>query len=78
MRLMATAHGAGSENARGEFRVRQWIYLGPIIAAPMTHIAVTLYRKASQACSQLRGCQGPRAHPPLPAHAGRLPRSDAS
>ena len=27
-------------------RQRQWIYLGPIAAAPMAHIAVTLYRDA--------------------------------
>lgn len=27
-------------------RERQWIYLGPIIAAPMAHIAVTMYRSA--------------------------------
>lgn len=27
-------------------RERQWIYLGPIMAAPMAHIAVTLYRSA--------------------------------
>lgn len=27
-------------------RERQWIYLGPILAAPMAHIAVTLYRSA--------------------------------
>ena len=27
-------------------RDRQWIYLGPILAAPMAHIAVTSYRHA--------------------------------
>jgi hypothetical protein len=27
-------------------RERQWIYLGPIMAAPIAHIAVTLYRSA--------------------------------
>ena len=31
-------------NAR--VRERQWIYLGPIMAAPLAHIAVTLYRGA--------------------------------
>ena len=25
-------------------RERQWVYLGPILAAPLAHIAVTLYR----------------------------------
>lgn len=27
-------------------RERQWIYLGPIMAAPIAHICVTLYRDA--------------------------------
>ena len=27
-------------------RERQWIYLGPIMAAPLAHIAVTMYRSA--------------------------------
>lgn len=27
-------------------RERQWIYLGPIAAAPLAHIAVTFYRSA--------------------------------
>ena len=27
-------------------RERQWMYLGPIVAAPLAHIAVTLYRSA--------------------------------
>ena len=27
-------------------RERQWIYLGPIAAAPLAHIAVTLYQSA--------------------------------
>jgi hypothetical protein len=27
-------------------RERQWIYLGPILAAPVAHIAVTFYRSA--------------------------------
>jgi hypothetical protein len=28
-------------------RERQWIYLGPIVAAPLAHIAVTLHRTAT-------------------------------
>ena len=28
------------------FRTRQWIYLGPILAAPLAHIAVSSYRHA--------------------------------
>eukprot|EP00730_Choanoeca_flexa_P016856 TRINITY_DN8045_c0_g1_i1.p2 TRINITY_DN8045_c0_g1~~TRINITY_DN8045_c0_g1_i1.p2 ORF type:complete len:110 (+),score=10.74 TRINITY_DN8045_c0_g1_i1:280-609(+) len=35
----------GSQNSHGWFRSKQWIYLGPIIAAPTTHICVTLYRQ---------------------------------
>jgi len=35
-------HGGG----QGSLRERQWIYLGPIIAAPLAHIAVTSYRYA--------------------------------
>lgn len=27
-------------------RERQWIYLGPILATPLAHISVTLYRDA--------------------------------
>lgn len=27
-------------------RERQWIYVGPIVAAPLAHICVTLYRSA--------------------------------
>lgn len=27
-------------------RERQWLYLGPIIAAPIAHVCVTLYRDA--------------------------------
>lgn len=27
-------------------RERQWMYLGPIVAAPLAHIGVTLYRSA--------------------------------
>ncbi|KAG7360398.1 hypothetical protein IV203_035497 [Nitzschia inconspicua] len=30
-------------------RERQWIYLGPIMAAPVAHIAVTLYQSAKTA-----------------------------
>jgi hypothetical protein len=30
-------------------RERQWIYLGPILAAPLAHIGVTLYRSAKTA-----------------------------
>jgi len=29
-----------------KIRERQWMYMGPIIAAPLAHIAVTLYRDA--------------------------------
>lgn len=29
-----------------QVRERQWMYLGPIAAAPLAHIAVTLYRDA--------------------------------
>eukprot|EP01147_Barroeca_monosierra_P009442 gene9441-1684_t len=35
----------GSTNQHGVFRQRQWLYIGPIIAAPLTHMCVTLYRK---------------------------------
>jgi hypothetical protein len=28
-------------------RKRQWVYLGPILAAPLAHIAVSVYRHAS-------------------------------
>ncbi|EGD78935.1 hypothetical protein PTSG_01909 [Salpingoeca rosetta] len=35
----------GSANKEGVSRRRQWIYLGPVVAAPLTHICVTLYRK---------------------------------
>ena len=31
---------------RERFRTRQWIYLGPILAAPLAHIAVSSYRHA--------------------------------
>lgn len=34
------------EHALARVRERQWIYLGPILAAPVAHIAVTLYRSA--------------------------------
>ena len=34
------------EHAKAIVRERQWIYLGPILAAPLAHIAVTLYRSA--------------------------------
>ena len=27
-------------------RERQWLYIGPILAAPLAHIAVSMYRKA--------------------------------
>ena len=29
-----------------EVRQRQWLYLGPILAAPLAHIAVPFYREA--------------------------------
>ena len=32
--------------AATRLRERQWMYLGPIAAAPLAHIAVTLYRDA--------------------------------
>ncbi|KAL3910064.1 MAG: hypothetical protein SGARI_002301 [Bacillariaceae sp.] len=34
------------EHAQAMVRERQWIYLGPILAAPLAHIAVTLYQSA--------------------------------
>lgn len=34
------------EHVKSLVRERQWIYLGPIIAAPLAHISVTLYRSA--------------------------------
>ena len=41
---------AGRENTDdvvlARVRQRQWMYLGPIAAAPVAHIAVTLYRSA--------------------------------
>ncbi len=39
---------SASEEAHALARVRerQWIYLGPILAAPVAHIAVTLYKSA--------------------------------
>ena len=40
----------GSTNKQGVFRKRQWIYLGPVIAAPLTHMCVTLYRTVSLHC----------------------------
>jgi hypothetical protein len=33
-------------NATVHYRKQQWIYLGPILAAPLSHVAVTLYRSA--------------------------------
>eukprot|EP00052_Salpingoeca_macrocollata_P001336 m.25038 g.25038 ORF g.25038 m.25038 type:complete len:116 (+) comp11302_c0_seq3:192-539(+) len=35
-----------SQQDNGVMRVRQWVYLGPILAAPLAHIAVTSYRHA--------------------------------
>mmetsp|Transcript_28932 Transcript_28932/g.52353 ORF Transcript_28932/g.52353 Transcript_28932/m.52353 type:complete len:114 (-) Transcript_28932:43-384(-) len=35
-----------NEDVMTRVRERQWIYLGPIIAAPIAHICVTLYRDA--------------------------------
>jgi hypothetical protein len=37
----------GSQNSHGWYRSKQWLYLGPIIAAPITHICVTMYRNVS-------------------------------
>jgi hypothetical protein len=34
------------QHALERVRERQYIYLGPILAAPLAHIAVTLYRSA--------------------------------
>lgn len=34
------------QEVMSKVRERQWIYLGPIMAAPMAHICVTLYRDA--------------------------------
>ena len=34
------------EEVKSRVRERQWIYLGPIAAAPIAHICVTLYRDA--------------------------------
>ena len=40
--------------ARALVRERQWMYLGPIIAAPIAHVSVTLYRSAkTQRAKQL-------------------------
>ncbi len=36
----------GNEDVMTRVRERQWIYLGPIMAAPIAHICVTLYRDA--------------------------------
>jgi len=36
------------EQVMTKVRERQWIYLGPIMAAPIAHISVTLYRDAPQ------------------------------
>ena len=39
---------------KARVRERQWIYLGPIMAAPIAHICVTLYRSAkTQQAKQL-------------------------
>lgn len=35
-----------TDSVEQKVRERQWIYLGPIIAAPIAHICVTLYRDA--------------------------------
>jgi hypothetical protein len=37
---------SGVDDTLPKVRERQWIYLGPIMAAPIAHIAVTLYRSA--------------------------------
>jgi hypothetical protein len=34
------------QEVMAKVRERQWIYLGPILAAPIAHISVTLYRDA--------------------------------
>ena len=34
------------EEVKSRVRERQWIYVGPIAAAPIAHICVTLYRDA--------------------------------
>eukprot|EP00053_Salpingoeca_punica_P020458 m.211627 g.211627 ORF g.211627 m.211627 type:complete len:104 (+) comp18661_c0_seq1:57-368(+) len=38
---MSDSKGKGTKVARR----MQWIYLGPVIGAPITHICVTFYRK---------------------------------
>jgi len=39
-------HNKEQEIVLARVRERQWIYLGPIVAAPVAHICVTLYRSA--------------------------------
>mmetsp|Transcript_8045 Transcript_8045/g.19990 ORF Transcript_8045/g.19990 Transcript_8045/m.19990 type:complete len:122 (+) Transcript_8045:235-600(+) len=38
--------GASRREGRYKMRERQWAYLGPILAAPLAHIAVSCYRHA--------------------------------
>ena len=37
---------AESQEPPERVRIRQWVYLGPILAAPLAHIAVSSYRLA--------------------------------
>jgi hypothetical protein len=41
-----SSHDEERNHVLERVRERQWIYLGPILAAPLAHIAVTLYRSA--------------------------------
>jgi hypothetical protein len=54
---MSTGKSHDQEIVMARVRERQWVYLGPILAAPVAHICVTLYRdvKTSQAKRLLLG-----------------------
>jgi len=46
IRRHIAAKNANNASAAEKVRTRQWVYLGPILAAPLAHMAVSMYRKA--------------------------------
>lgn len=44
--MITKQHSALAPDPKVRVRERQWMYLGPILAAPIAHICVTLYRDA--------------------------------